>query len=131
MTLMQQCLMLSDTEKRALISRLKQSLEYEPENDGSRFYALHKIANEICGPGILTLSRAPDLVLGRKMIIYKMRQEGFTLQTIGKYLHRTHTSILHLQREMQNAIDYPQAFQKEIKYWNMFQEKIKEYETEI
>lgn len=123
-------MMLSDSEKRTLISRLKQSLEHEPEDDGSRFYTLFKAAKELCGTGILTTSRLPESVLGRKLIIYQMRKEGFSLHTIGKYLHRHHTSVLHLQKEMQNAIDYPQAFQKEMTFWNMFQNKIKESENE-
>lgn len=121
--------MLSDSEKRTLISRLKQSLEHEPEDDGSRFYILFKAAKELCGPGILTSSRLPESVRGRKLIIYQMRKEGFPLQVIGKYLHRHHTSVLHLQREMQTALDYPQAFRREAYLWKAFQEKIKEYET--
>lgn len=129
-TLTQQCLMLSDTEKKKLISKLYQSMEQEPVDDGSRFNTLYKAAKEICGNGIMTNSRLSDSVLGRKLIVYQMRLEGFTLKTIAKALHRNHTSILHLQKEMQNAIDYPRLFQKEIKYWNLFQDKIKEQQHE-
>lgn len=104
----------------------------EPEfpDDGSRFFTLYNMAKELCGEGILTNSRLPEPVLGRKLIIYQMRTEGFPLKTIGRYLHRTHTSVLHLQKQMQNAIDYPHIFHKEMRFWENFQKKLKENDDE-
>lgn len=124
--LMQQCLLLPTDEKQALISFLSSSLDKEQEDVSSRFFALYKAATSIVGDGILTDSRMRELVIGRMMIVYQMRQEGYTLHTIGRHMRRNHSSVYNLEKRMEDVLNYPKIFQSEIQQWNRFQELIKE-----
>lgn len=123
--LTRRCLELSLKERTRLINVLQESLN-EREDDGSRFSELYKAATDVCGHGILTSLRDFNLVMGRRMIAYQMRLEGYSLMTIGKRLIRHHASIIHMVRMMEDALHF--QFNLEMEYWNKFQQKIKEYD---
>lgn len=123
---MQQCLLLPTDEKQALISFISSSLDKEQEDAASRFFTLYKAATSIVGDGILTDSRMRELVIGRMMIVYQMRQEGYTLHMIGRHLGRNHSSVYNLEKRMEDVLNYPKIFQSEIQQWDRFQELIKE-----
>ena len=125
--LTRECLILPKIDRIRLINILKESLD-EREDENSRFNLLLKAATDVCGEGILTGSRDFNLVMGRRLIAYKMRQEGYSLMAIGRKLARHHASVLHMVQMMEDVIHY--EF-KEIRYWNAFQAKLEEYETHI
>lgn len=125
--LTRRCLDLSKSRREYLIKILTESLNAEErEDDGSRFSVLYKIATDVCGTGILSTKRDFNLVIGRRLIAYKMRQEGYSLSTIGKHMYRHHTSILHAVKMLQDAIDW--KFQPETALWETFNQKLKDYE---
>lgn len=128
--LTRQCLMLPDWEKIRLINNLKASMVEEPQTGQGRFSVLYKAATDIVGKGILSSSRLREKVVGRMMIVYQMRAEGYSLEAIGRYLIRHHTSVYQLQRKMEDVLKYPKMFSTEIMMWNEFQEKIKKYEVQ-
>ncbi len=125
--LMQQCLMLPTDEKQALISFLSSSLDKEQEDSASRFFALYKVATSIVGDGILTDSRMRELVIGRMLIVYQMRQEGYTLHTIGRHMRRNHSSVYNLEKRMEDVLNYPKLFPSELQRWNKFQDILKNF----
>lgn len=118
-------LSLSKSQREKLIKRLQESLN-EREDDGSRFATLLKAATDVCGQGIISSSRDFNLVMGRRMIAYQMRSEGYSFPSIGKMMVRHHASIIHMVRMMEDAIRY--QFNLEMGYWYMFQQKIIEYD---
>lgn len=125
--LTRRCLDLSRQNKQRLIRILTESLETEElENDGSRFATLYKAATEVCGHGILTGSRNFNLVMGRRMIAYQMRKEGYTYTTIGKHMIRHHAAIMHMVKMMEDALSF--QFELEVSYWTLFQQKIRDYD---
>lgn len=123
--LTRRCLSLSKSQREKLIKRLQESLN-EREDDGSRFATLLKAATDVCGQGIISSSRDFNLVMGRRMIAYQMRSEGYSFPSIGKMMVRHHASIIHMVRMMEDAIRY--QFNLEMGYWYMFQQKIIEYD---
>ena len=123
--LTRRCLSLSKSQREKLIKRLQESLN-EREDDGSRFATLLKAATDVCGQGILSSSRDFNLVMGRRMIAYQMRSEGYSFPSIGKMMVRHHASIIHMVRMMEDALHF--QFNLEMEYWNKFQQKIKEYD---
>lgn len=123
--LTRRCLSLSKSQREKLIKRLQESLN-EREDDGSRFAVLLKAATEVCGQGILSSSRDFNLVMGRRMIAYQMRSEGYSFPSIGRHMVRHHASVIHMVRMMEDVIRF--QFSLEIGFWNMFQQKIKEYD---
>lgn len=127
--LTRRCLYLPKPDRQRLIRILTESLEEEErEDDGSRFAILYKAATDVCGQGILTSSRDFNLVMGRRMIAYQMKLEGYSFVTIGKRLMRHHASVIHMVRMMCDTMTF--RFKGEMEYWNKFQEKLKEYETD-
>lgn len=128
--LTRQCLMLPEWEKVRLINNLKASMVEEPQTGQGRFSVLYKAATDIVGKGILSSSRLREKVVGRMMIVYQMRDEGYSLEAIGRYLIRHHTSVYQLQRKMEDVLKYPKMFSTEIMMWNEYQEKIKKYEVQ-
>ena len=123
--LTRRCLSLSRSQREKLIKKLQESLN-EREDDGSRFATLLKAATDVCGKGILSSSRDFNLVMGRRMIAYQMRSEGYSFPNIGKMMVRHHASIIHMVRMMEDAFHF--QFNLEMGYWNLFQQKIKEYD---
>ena len=119
---------LSKPRREYLIKILTESLTEEREDDGSRFSVLYKAATDVCGNGILTSSRKFDLVLGRRMISYKMREEGYSFPTIGKHLIRDHSSIHWLDKKMREAFEI--GYDYDLAMWELFNQKIKQYENE-
>lgn len=128
--LTRQCLMLPEWEKIRLINDLKISMEEDPQTGQGRFSVLYKASTDIVGKGILSSSRLREKVVGRMMIVYQMRTEGYSLKAIGRYLIRHHASVYQLQKRMEDVLKYPKIFSDEIRMWNEFQEKIKEYEVQ-
>ena len=110
--------------KRILISRRYKEAE-------ARFKILYKAATEVIGCGLLTSNRQRELVIGRMLIAYQMRSEGFTYQTIGMFLKRAYASVYNLNAKMQDAIKHPYIFKEEMEQWQRFQKLIKEYEKEV
>ena len=123
--LTRRCLSLSKSQREKLIKKLQESLN-EREDDGSRFATLLKAATDVCGQGILSSSRDFNLVMGRRMIAYQMRSEGYSYPSIGKKMIRHHAAVIHMVRMMEDALHF--QFNLEMGYWNLFQQKIKEYD---
>ena len=123
--LTRRCLSLSRSQREKLIKKLQESLN-EREDDGSRFATLLKAATDVCGKGILSSSRDFNLVMGRRMIAYQMKSEGYSFPSIGKMMVRHHASVIHMVRMMEDALHF--QFDLELGYWNMFQQKLKEYD---
>ena len=127
--LTRRCLDLSKANKEKLIKVLTESLENEREDDGSRFSLLYKAATDVCGQGILSSRRDLNLVIGRRMIAYKMRREGYSLTTIGRHMVRHHSSVIHQVRMMEDALQM--RFDYDMALWELFNQRIKEYEKEV
>lgn len=129
--LTRKCLDLSRDRKQKLVQILTESLEreHDREDDGSRFSLLYKAATDICGLGILTRKRDFNLVMGRRVISYKMRQEGYSYPCIAKHLVKDHSSIVHGVKMMDEA--FQMGFDKELAYWDLFIQKVEEYEKKI
>jgi hypothetical protein len=122
--------MLPEWEKVRLINDLKISMEEDPQTGQGRFSVLYRAATDIVGKGILSSSRLREKVIGRMMIVYQLRTEGYSLKAIGRYLVRHHASVYQLQRKMEDVLKYPKMFSEETRMWKEFQEKIKEYEVQ-
>lgn len=124
--LISKCLQLPKGERERLISLLHDSLK-QKKDVGARYNDLLRIATSVLGSGIDTKCRDTSCVIGRMLITYKMRAEGYTLMQIGNMLGRHHASILHLERMMEDVFRYPECFKIELAYWNMFIKELKEH----
>lgn len=124
-----QYLSLPMEEKEELIKVLNASIIDEIEDDG-RFHLLLKVATEIVGEGILSRSREYKCVMGRKMIAWQMREEGYSLMAIGRRMGRHHATIVHFLKLMEDIFKFPGVFKTDEAYWKQFKNRLKEYETD-
>ena len=125
--LTRQCLALSMEDREHLIRVLNDSIIDEIEDDG-RFHLLLKIATEIVGDGILSRSRDYNCVMGRKMIAWQMREEGYSLVAIGRRMGRHHATIIHLLDLMEDVFKSPGCFKTDVAYWKLFKKRLEEYD---
>lgn len=121
--LIRTCLDLPENERARLASLLSDSLR-KKKTDNKRFDILLEIATEVVGDGILSRTKDFNCVMGRRMIAYQMRKEGFSLNQIGRRLNRNHTSVLHMEKMMDDIFRFPGVFKVEEEYWNEFKRKI-------
>ena len=124
--LTKQCLNLPFDRRARLAKILNESLFKGEDIATRRFYILLPIAENLVGVGVLDKTKDIELVIGRRMIAYQMRSEGYSFPSIGKMMVRHHASVIHMVRMMEDALHY--QFDLEVGYWNLFQQKILEYD---
>lgn len=125
------CLELPRKRKERLIRELQSSIEKEDrmQDNDKRFNLLLRAASDVCGGDVLSHIKDFNLVMGRRVISYKMHQEGYSYPTIGKFLMKDHTSVYQAVKKMDEAFEL--NVKKELKYWYDFIEKVEEYEKEM
>ena len=129
--LTKRCLSLCKPSRERLIKLLQASLEKPMmESIEDRFKMLLEVATEVVGVGIMTKHKDHNLVVGRGMITYVMRNEGCTFSEIGRYLKRDSKAIRWVYLNMLNMFEYPKMYELEMSYWTLFQKLLKEKEDE-
>lgn len=122
--LIRRCIALPKEEKLILIKHLQCTMMDEREDDGSRFHTLFKAATAVVGGGIISDSKLKKPVIGRMMIAYKMREEGYSFKTIAEYMKISRASIRALRNNMDDALSLPRAYKYELECWNKFNDYI-------
>lgn len=112
-------LSLPKAQRKHIIGVLQESLVDKKDID-SRFLVMKKTADKLIGKDILTETRERDVVFGRRMVAYAMREEGFSLHAIGKRLNLDHSTICALVKGMQDVIEYSYLAKEEFYLWNQF-----------
>lgn len=112
-------LSLPKAQRKHIIGVLQESLVDKKDID-SRFLVMKKTADKLIGKDILTETRERDVVFGRRMVAYAMREEGFSLHAIGKRLNLDHSTISALVKRMQDVIEYSYLAKEEFYLWNQF-----------
>ena len=125
--LIRECLQLRQEHKKRLIDILQDSMKID-ESDDSRFQTLLAIATDLCGTGIMTKTIEPMSSLGRNMIAYQLRKEGYTASQTGRLLQRNHSTVCSMVSKINDLIEYPGIFADEEEIWNKFQLKLKEHD---
>lgn len=67
---------------------------------------LAKIIKKKVGANITSKSRMKSAIDGRKIFSKIMRDDGYTLNQIGEYLNKNHTSIIHYCKVIEWLMDY-------------------------
>ena len=123
-------LLLNRTQIARIVKTLQEFLDKPEPLNKDRFQTLYSIATEMFGKGILTGSQIYNLVLGRRFIVYQMRDEGYSFADIASCLVRTTQSVVYMYKVMVEALDNPRIFKLEMAYWDEFQKKLKEKDND-
>ncbi len=68
--------------------------------------------------------RESHYVWARTMVAYQMSKEGYTTIEIGRQMMKNRTTIIHLQKKMQDVFAFPQMYEDVLLMWYKFQKKI-------
>lgn len=128
--LINQCLWLSDSDKRRLITVLEESM-VSGDSDDVRFNELLSIVESLAGKGVRTATKERYAVIGRRILAYQLRKEEYTTVKIGKLLRRNHASVSCMVSEMENALMFPKVFPEEVKMYNEFQRQLDKDEKHL
>ena len=67
--------------------------------------------------------RAEEDVLIRVFTAYRLRLEGYSLDAIGKVMHRDHSTIIHyVRKKMADMLSVPGVYRKELDMYNKMNE---------
>ena len=121
--LVNRCLNLTRSERAYIIKVLSDSLAEIPDDGKWRFDQMVSVVNDILNDNILRKTKDHKAVVGRWMVAYQMKKEGYTVSGIGRHMRRSHSTIIHMIRMMEDVFGYPQFFKLENVYWEQFRRK--------
>lgn len=112
---------------RAALEEQKKKQEEQPADNGAileeakkvvrnteeRYNVVLQAAEEATG-WTLSGSRTTENSTIRTFISYHMHNEGFSYESIGRVMHRNHSTITHLVRKMEDMLSLPGVFQNEL-----------------
>ena len=82
------------------------------------------VINGIIGDDVLRRCRRKDLVWGRNMLIYRLRQEGMTQEKVSRMVGLDHSTVHHCERQIERMLERPAMYLEEFKVWKLFISKI-------
>lgn len=82
-------------------------------NTEERYDVVLQAAEEATG-WKLSNSRTAENSTIRAFVSYHMHNEGFSYESIGRVMHRNHSTITHLVRKMEDMISLPDVYREEM-----------------
>lgn len=82
------------------------------------------IMSEIVGQDILVRTRSTLLVWARNLVAYQLRQEGYTVETVGACIGLDHSTVTHCQGRVRDMLSHPRLYARETRIWQEFKEKL-------
>ena len=118
---------MSEEDKKDLIAHLQNSLE--PDSNvisiDKRYEELLAIAEDLFDYKMKTSRRDAEDVMIRRFIAYRLRQEGFSLASIGHAIGKDHSTVFHLIRQMQDYFTLPWIYKEDIQKYLEFESRVK------
>ena len=129
-----------DTEQD--LSGLKETIAQLPVNDRAKLrdfitdsiqeeakspFRYNELIRElwaVTGKTIDLDDRKAQFVWARAMAAYQMLREGFTTVETGRQMGRDHSTVIHLRRRIQDALDLPEAYKDIVDIWKQFQKRL-------
>lgn len=119
-------------EKKNLIMHLKNSIiKQDPKNEArDRYDQLLCIAETLFEYKMKNTRRDREDVMIRRVIAYKMKEEGFSYSAIGKAMKKNHATIVHLVSQMKDFFSLPKLYEFDIKQYNDFNELVSKIDSQ-
>lgn len=128
-TLVRQIRRLPHQDRRYIIGAAILDLDRDmlKPNGPDRFAILQSIAEQATG-NKLTKSRSRENTEIRMFIATEMRSEGFTLEEIGRYMGRDHSTVTYYTMMLEDAMAVPAAFSELLYKHDSFLKLLLEYD---
>lgn len=119
---------LSDEERAAVVERIMEETPTPIVDE--RFSKLLGIAEEVMDH---TMTRTRDWVnvAIRRMVAYRMKEEGFRLTEIARAMKMNHSTILHYAHQMSDMFDEPIFYAGDILKYIKFSEAVEEADKDV
>ena len=79
---------------------------------------------DLFGVDVKARARKSRVVDGRTVFCYRMRQEGISLMSIGRFLKMNHSSVIFHCKRMADAFELPHLFQDLVEKYKRFDEAL-------
>lgn len=128
-TLVRQIRKLPHKDRRYIIGAAILDLDRDlvKPNGPDRYAILKSIAEKATGH-TLTASRSRDNTEIRMLVATEMRNEGFTLEEIGTWMGRDHSTVTHYTMLLDDAHKYPAAFADLLAKHELFLKQLQDYD---
>lgn len=128
-TLVRQIRKLPSSDRRYIIGAALLDLDRDSvkPNGPDRYAILKSIAEQATGH-TLTETRSRENTEVRMLIAAEMRSEGFTLEEIGIYMQRNHSTVTHYTKMLEDARKYPKMYADLIQKNESFKQQLKDYD---
>ena len=119
---------LPDEERVEVAKRI---LEDTPVPDVvKRLAVILPIAEDVVGRKMGS-SRDSDNVTIRRMVAYRLKEEGFRHYHIGQAMGVNHSTVLYYVRTMKDAFDEPIFYEQDIRRYMRFKEAVEEADRDV
>lgn len=104
-----------------VLTKVRGDAEFKPPI--SERYEIVLYAAQLAVGKQLCAGRAEEDVLIRVFTAYRLRLEGYSLDAIGKVMHRDHSTIIHyVRKKMADMLSVPGLYRKELDMYNKMNE---------
>ena len=119
---------LTREEREAVAERI---LEETPVPQVEERYAkLLGIAEEVAGR-TMTSTRDWENVSIRRMVAYRMKEEGFRVLHVARAMGMHHTTVMHYIAQMKDMFDEPIFYAVDIRKYIQFTEAVEEADRDV
>lgn len=82
------------------------------------------IASEVVGVEMSDNTRKQEIVMGRRMVMYQLYNEGVSPRNISEVMNRGRDVIQYNVNQFENMLQMPRLYKMEMNWWLAFQDKI-------
>lgn len=126
--LIKRLLLLPKEDRKRLAIKLFDSVTNDEMDHQDRYDMLVMKAEAVTGH-VLTASKNRDNTTIRKFVAARLFKDGIGCMEVGRLMGRDHATVIHLRKEMQNMIDCPRVFRKEIEMYELFNKLVDEFDN--
>lgn len=119
---------LTQEEREAIVERLLEETPTPMVDD--RFAKLLGIAEEVMGR-TMTSTRTWENVSIRRMVAYRMKEEGFRILHVARAMHMHHSTVMHYIHQMKDMFDEPIFYAVDIRKYMEFTESVEEADRDV
>jgi len=128
-TIVRQIRRLPSEDRRYIIGAAILDLDRDllKPNGPDRYAILLRIAESAAGHQ-LTPTRSRENTEIRTLIAAEMRSEGFTLDEIGKWMGKDHSTVMHYTKMLADARKFPKMYSALIRKQESFKKQLQDYD---
>jgi uncharacterized protein (DUF488 family) len=119
---------LTKEEREAVAERILEETPVPPVEE--RYAKLLGIAEEVAGH-TMTSTRDWENVSIRRMVAYRMKEEGFRVLHVARAMGMHHTTVMHYIAQMKDMFDEPIFYAVDIRKYIQFTEAVEEADRHV